>query len=68
MYRASQQKRHNRVLDVRKLVLKGWNMDDLRAFCIKHYGVTKVTADGYIDEAAAPYRKKHEEDSIESKS
>lgn len=67
MFRAAQQKRHNRVLDVRKLILKGWNMDDLKAFCIKHYGVTKVTAEGYIDEAAAPYRKKHQEQENEPK-
>ncbi len=66
MLRAAQQKRHNRVLDIRKLVLKGWKIEELRAYCIKHYGVTKRTADGYIDEAAAPYRKKHQEEKNES--
>lgn len=67
MFRAAQQKRHNRVLDVRKKVLQGWTMDQLRSYCMKHYDVTRITADGYIDEAAEPYRKKHQEEQNVSK-
>lgn len=67
MFRAAQQKRHNRVLDIRKLVTKGWKIEQLREYCMKHYGVTKITADGYIDEAAEPYRKKYQESKNEPK-
>lgn len=67
MFKVAQQKRHNRVLDIRKFILKGWTIDELRAYCMKHYDVTKVTADGYIDEAAEPFRKKHQEENNESK-
>lgn len=67
MFRAAQHKRHHRVLDVRKLIQKGWKIEDLRAYCMKHYEVTKITADGYIDEAAEPFRKKYQEKQDESK-
>lgn len=59
----SNQIRHNRVLDIRKKILSGWSMKQLHDFCKTHLDVAKVTADSYIDEAAAPYRKKYEQES-----
>ena len=53
--------RHNRVLDLRKKILKGWNMKTLLNFCEVKLGVSRVTAVSYIDEAAAPFRKKYQE-------
>ena len=58
-----EQIRHNRILDLRKKILKSWTMEELMAFCVNKLQVTKVTATSYIDEAAAPYRKKHEQQS-----
>jgi len=54
--------RHNRVLDIRKKILMGWKMEALLDFCKVNLGVTKVTADSYIDEAAEPYRKKYQKE------
>lgn len=62
MNRFSNQIRHNRVLDIRKKILQGWTMEDLMAFCTNKLQVAKVTATSYIDEAAAPYRKKYEKE------
>ena len=67
MHRVAQQKRHNRVLDVRKKIELGWKMPELILFITKHYDVTKITAEGYIDEAAEPFRKKYQEEQNESK-
>jgi len=54
--------RHIRVLDIRCKIAKGWSMQDLLNYCKVNLGVTRVTAVSYIDEAAAPYREKYEED------
>ena len=59
------QVRHNRVLDIRDKIEKGWDMQQLRNFCLIKLEVSKVTAESYIDEAAAPYRKKHLEATVE---
>ena len=52
--------RHTRVLDLRKKILRGWNMKSLLHFCEMNLKVSRVTAVSYIDEAAGPYRKKYE--------
>ena len=54
--------RHTRVLDIRLKISKGWSMTDLLNYCKVNLGVSKVTAVSYIDEAAKPYRKKHEKE------
>ena len=54
--------RHNRVLDIRKKISLGWKIPDLIIFCTKNLGVTKLTANSYIDKAAEPYRKKYQKD------
>ena len=54
--------RHTRVLDIRCKITKGWSMEELLDFCKVNLGVSKVTADSYIDEAAAPYREKYEKE------
>lgn len=59
--------RHNRVLDLRKKIQLGWSMPDLINFCRLKLDVSRPTAISYIDEAAAPFRKKHQEANIESK-
>lgn len=53
--------RHNRILDIRKKIKSGWTMPALMEFCLLKLQVSKPTATSYIDEAAAPYRKKHQE-------
>ena len=53
--------RHNRVLDIRKKIEKGWTMESLTNFCVVNLGVSKQTATSYIDEAAEPFRKKFQE-------
>ena len=58
--------RHNRILDLRKKIAKGWSMSDLMGFCQLNLKVTKQTAINYIDEAAAPFRKKFQEQVNES--
>jgi hypothetical protein len=59
--------RHNRVLDLRNKIAKGWSMSDLMNFCELRLKVSKPTATSYIDEAAEPFRKKHQEENIERK-
>jgi len=66
MGKLQQQIRHNRILDLRKKIAKGWTMTDLMGFCQLNLKVSKPTADSYIDEAAAPFRKKFQEQVNES--
>jgi len=54
--------RHTRILDIRKLVEKGWNMKQLLYHCENNLGVGRVTAVSYIDEAAAPHREKYQKE------
>lgn len=54
--------RHTRILDIRKKIELGWKMPDLVSYCLINLGVSKPTATSYIDEAAEPFRKKHEAD------
>ena len=54
--------RHSRILDLRSKISKGWNMKSLLSFCDTNLKVSRVTAVSYIDEAAAPYRKKYEKE------
>lgn len=54
--------RHNRVLDLRSKIITGWKMKELLHFCEINLKVSRVTAVSYIDEAAAPYRKKFQEE------
>ncbi len=61
MYARRQEIRHIRILDLRSKISKGWSMTDLLNFCKMNLGVSKVTAISYIDEAAAPYREKHQQ-------
>jgi len=63
----AKQVRHNRVLDIRDKISKGWDMKALRNFCEIKLEVSKVTAESYIDEAAEPFRRKYQEENIESK-
>ena len=63
----AKQVRHNRVLDLRDKISKGWDMKALRNFCEIKLEVSRVTANSYIDEAAEPFRKKYQEDNIEHK-
>ena len=59
--------RHNRILDLRSKISKGWNLEQMLSFCINKLQVSKQTANSYIDEAAEPYRKKYlKENKIES--
>lgn len=58
--------RHNRILDLRKKIEQGWSMIDLMGFCQLKLKVSKPTANSYIDEAAAPFRKKFQEQVNES--
>jgi hypothetical protein len=58
--------RHNRILDLRKKIAKGWSMSDLMGFCQLNLKVSKPTAISYIDEAAEPFRKKFQEQVNES--
>lgn len=58
--------RHNRVLDIRKKIEMGWKMEDLISFCLLRLDVSRITALNYIDEAAEPYRKKYQEQQLES--
>jgi len=53
--------RHTRVLGIRLKIAEGWSMDDLMKFCFNNLKVSKQTAISYIDEAAAPYRRKFQE-------
>jgi len=53
--------RHNRILDIRSKIQKGWKMEQLIAFCTDRLQVSKQTATSYIDEAAEPFRKKYQE-------
>lgn len=57
--------RHNRVLDIRKKIKLGWKMEDLIGFCVTRLEVSRTTALSYIDEAAAPYRQKYQEQQLE---
>lgn len=54
--------RHIRVIDIRSKISKGWNRPDLLNFCKVNLGVSKVTAVSYIDEAALPFREKHQKE------
>lgn len=58
----AKQIRHIRILDLRKKIVSGWSMKTLLNFCEIKLEVSRVTAVSYIDEAAAPYRKKFEEE------
>lgn len=53
--------RHYRILDIRSKITRGWNMESLMGYCRLNLKVSKQTADSYIDEAAAPFRKKFQE-------
>ena len=66
MYLKSKEIRHNRILDIRSKIAKGWTMESLMNFCTERLGVTKQTATSYIDEAAEPFRKKFQENLNES--
>jgi len=55
----ARQIRHTRVLDIRSKIAKGWKLKELEDFCITHLKVSKSTVNSYIDEAAAPFRKKY---------
>ncbi len=61
MFSQNAQIRHNRILDLRKKIQYGWDMQRLMSFCINNLGVSKQTATSYIDEAAEPFRKKFRE-------
>lgn len=61
MYVKKQEIRHNRILDLRNKIQKGWKMKALIHFCEDNLKVSRVTAVSYIDEAAAPFRKKYED-------
>lgn len=67
MFSRTAQIRHTRILDLRKKIQFGWDMDRLMSFCINSLGVSKQTATSYIDEAAEPFRKKFQEAKNESK-
>ena len=58
--------RHNRILDLRSKIAKGWSMPDLMGYCRLNLKVSKQTATNYIDEAAEPFRKKFQEQLNES--
>ena len=58
--------KHNRVLDLRKKIQKGWTLEQLHQYCTTNLQITKQTANNYIDEAAEPFRKKFEEEKLES--
>jgi len=58
--------RNNRIIDLRAKILRRWTLESLMNFCIMNLKVSKQTAQSYIDEAAAPYRKKFQEEKIES--
>ncbi len=58
--------RHNRILDLRIKITKGWTIQDLMGFCRLNLKVSKSTAISYIDEAAEPFRKKFQEQINES--
>ncbi len=58
--------RHNRVLDIRSKIVRGWNMESLENFCKVNLKVSKQTTASYIDEAAEPFRKKFQEQLNES--
>jgi len=53
--------RHNRILQLRKKMLLGWKIPALMAFCTIKLGVSKLTAESYVNEAAEPYRKKYQQ-------
>ena len=53
--------RHNRILDLRKKIQNGWTLEQLKDYCLNNLKVSKPTADSYIEEAAAPFRKKYQE-------
>lgn len=59
MNRIQKLNRHTRILDIRLKLQKGWNYPQLKEFCKKNLKVSNVTAISYIDEAAAPFRKKY---------
>jgi len=54
--------RHTRVLDIRSKISKGWTIKELMDFCMLKLQVARPTAISYIDEAAAPFRKKYEKE------
>ncbi len=58
--------RHNRIIELRRKIEKGWSITDLMGFCQLKLKVSRVTAISYIDEAAEPYRKKFQEQVNES--
>jgi len=58
--------RHNRIVDLRKKITKGWTINDLMGFCQLNLKVSRPTAISYIDEAAEPFRKKFQEQVNES--
>ena len=66
MYLKTKEIRHNRILDLRSKIAKGWTMESLMNFCTMNLKVSKQTATSYIDEAAEPFRKKFQEKLNES--
>ena len=65
-FTVKQQIRHVRILEIRKKIAKGWDMQSLMGYCRLNLKVTEKTANSYIDEAAAPFRKKFQEQVNES--
>lgn len=61
-----QQIKHNRILDLRKKLLKGYTEKEIIDFCLTNLQVSTPTARSYFDEAAEPYRKKYQEIQNES--
>lgn len=53
--------KHHRVLDIRSKLQKGWTEADILTFCQINLKVSRSTAIKYFEEAAAPLRKKYQE-------
>ncbi len=62
MFAKRKEIRHNRVLDLRKKIKKGWTVPQLLNFCKVNLEVSSVTANSYLDEAAEPYRKQYQKE------
>lgn len=54
-----QQIKHNRILDLRKKLLRGFTEKEIIDFCLKNLKVSIPTAKNYFEEAAEPYREKY---------
>lgn len=56
-----QQIKHNRIIDLRRKLLRGFTEKQIINFCLNNLKVSVPTARSYFEEAAAPYRKKYQE-------